>query len=216
MVVVDDLLELAPHARFLVWRWRHDLEVPAIGVQVLGIDQQLQRCLRTWSGCLFHEEAVVRAELLVDSPRSIELSAHRFDRRRDEPARCRSVRIGSGSGRWARDIRPLRGLYRQSPGSDEAGDLGVAKFRQQAPHVAVDRFLPDALAFLEVAANDGRGDAPVESCRVERQQAALPVADHSDRSLVFAVAGFKQVDGAEDFLYLVADKVAAKLVAHAE
>ncbi len=96
----------------------------------------------------------------------------------------------------------------QVPGQHQGRNFRIAEPPQQAPDVAIDWFRPDALAGVEVTADQHRIDARIEGGRVKGDQAAFRMASHADRHRV-AVLLLEPVDGGQYLLHLVADDVPA-------
>src|SRR5688572_23031336 len=63
---------------------------------------------------------------------------------------------------------------------DERGELGIAEALEQAPDVAIDRFLPAARPPIEIAAHERAVDARIDGRGIEGHQAALAIADDAD------------------------------------
>ena len=107
----------------------------------------------------------------------------RFSLRPEDRARRRDV--ASGCRRRAGNFRNRGALLDvQKSRRDHAGDLCVTKLGQQIPNVAVDRFSPDVVALVEVAADDGPIDPVIQGGAVQRQQATFADTDHGDRQIV--------------------------------
>jgi len=79
----------------------------------------------------------------------------------------------------------LSGFNDEGPGSDKARDLGVSKFIQETPDIAIDGFAPHLLARPEIARYDDRFDSRVERAGIERHEPALAVPQNAQRSFSF-------------------------------
>ena len=105
-------------------------------------------------------------------------------------------------------------LNHQRAWRDEARDLRIAEFAQQAEDVSIDRLGPDTFAVVKVTADERDIDARIERGGVERDQPAFRIASHGDarlRSLGLAFLGGEPIHGGENFLHFIADDVPAQL-----
>ena len=98
----------------------------------------------------------------------------------------------------------------ERPWRDHARQFRVAEVLEQAPDVAIDRFLRDLFTGTKMPGDDGRLDATIERRSVKREQATFDVAEDDDRRMILFAR--QPIDPSEDFLQFVANDVASHLV----
>ena len=108
----------------------------------------------------------------------------------------------------AGDLRRVAVLDDERAGRDERGDFRVTEFAEQPEDIAVDRFLPETIAVVEVTADQRGVDAGIQRGGVQRDQSALGVSGHADAR---RGVGREPVHGGQHLLHFVADDMASDL-----
>ena len=96
------------------------------------------------------------------------------------------------------------------PRRDHAGDFRIAKFLQQSPNVAVDRFLPNLFTPIEITADQGAVDSRSSIAAALQNANNPPSLTPPPRSEVVVrpgVSQFKLIDRGKNFLDFVANDV---------
>ncbi|MBI5760237.1 MAG: hypothetical protein HZA46_17105 [Planctomycetales bacterium] len=93
---------------------------------------------------------------------------------------------------------------------DQAGDFGITKLAQKAPHAAVNRLLPQILAPLKTVADQCAGDSLILRRNVQSDETAFPVTCDLDRQ--FVAARLEPIQDRTYFLHFEADDVAAQFI----
>ena len=109
-----------------------------------------------------------------ESAGALEFRLHLDALGRFEPARGGAGAAFAWRGR-ALDVGDFGILDDELARGDEAGDLGIAEFAEQAEGIPVDRLFPQVFARAEIAADEGDLEALIERGAVEGEQAALAV-----------------------------------------
>ena len=130
----------------------------------------------------------------------------------DRPG-CRPTTASLARGRRTRHFRSPAGFDYQWPGGDQSGQFRIAKLGQLAPDVPVNWFTPDFVSLVKVPTDHRGGDACVDRCRVQCQQASLANSHDSHRQCRRLVVE-QRIDGRLDLLDLIADHVSAHFKCH--
>ena len=200
--MVEQLVELALMALGRIGQIAQATRGGAGGLQTLdaeGYEQGREQGIA--ARCSAVDQGEVAAVGSGQRLRSLEFRRDLVGGGGDQAAWSRAGAARAGGG-WSGDAW-VGASFDDQVACDKCGDLGVAEFAQQAEDIAVDRFAPQRLAALEVAADSGGGDTLVERGGVERQQAAFAIAADADGGVV-------EVDSSENFLDFDADEVLAE------
>lgn len=102
-------------------------------------------------------------------------------------------------------------LQHQRTRRNETGDLRITEITQQAEDVSLDRLLPNALSWGEVASGIDRVEPLGDGGGMQRQHARFPDARDDHRHLLRM--RLEPIHHRQRLLHLVADEMAPELIA---